>query len=189
VTGALPTRVVAAQARAKAAGFTLSCEPEVGHLLATLAAAVPDGGRIVELGTGTGVGTAWLVEGLGSRTDVDLVTIEKEGTTSAVARAGDWPAFVTFVVGDAIANLDDHAPYDLVFADAPAGKWWGFDRTFGALRPGGILVVDDMEAAYDDELPYHAEMKNTRDEIVGHPELMSAELAFGTGVILSVRRR
>ena len=53
-----------AQIRADQHGFPFSCEPGAGALLSSLAAAVPAEGRILELGTGAGVGLAWL-PGLG----------------------------------------------------------------------------------------------------------------------------
>ena len=51
-------------------GFTMASEPQTGSLLRTLAASKPSG-RFLELGTGTGVGTAWLLAGMdaGSRLD------------------------------------------------------------------------------------------------------------------------
>jgi predicted O-methyltransferase YrrM len=47
-----PAVVRDAQARAERAGFAMFCDDRVGELLAVLAAAVPRGGRILELGTG-----------------------------------------------------------------------------------------------------------------------------------------
>src|SRR5262249_2767374 len=41
-------------------GFSMASEPQTGSLLRTLAASKP-GGRFLELGTGTGVATAWLL--------------------------------------------------------------------------------------------------------------------------------
>ncbi|MFI5046142.1 MAG: hypothetical protein ACHQIG_03685 [Acidimicrobiia bacterium] len=61
-----------ARARARDLGFELSCEDEVGALLAALAAAVPVGSRVVELGTGAGVGLAGLAP-------VALVFADAEG--------------------------------------------------------------------------------------------------------------
>src|SRR5437762_396879 len=74
----LPELVRQALARAQRRDFAYSCEDPVGPLLAALAAAVPPGGRILELGTGTGVGTAWLVSGLRGRTDVAVRTGEPD---------------------------------------------------------------------------------------------------------------
>ena len=44
-------------------GFTMASEPKTGALLAVLAASKP-GGQFLELGTGTGLGTAWLLSGM-----------------------------------------------------------------------------------------------------------------------------
>ena len=60
----LPEPVRLAAERAERAGFTMSCDPRTGRLLAVLAAAVPANGRVLELGTGTGAGTAWITHGL-----------------------------------------------------------------------------------------------------------------------------
>ena len=60
-----PEVVEGACSRARDAGFELSCEPEVGALLSVLAASVPAGGRVLELGTGAGVGLAWVGRGRG----------------------------------------------------------------------------------------------------------------------------
>ncbi|MEU8663247.1 hypothetical protein [Actinoplanes philippinensis] len=53
----VPESVRQAQQRAGLRGFGTSCEDPAGPLLAVLAAAVPPGGRVPELGAGTG--TAW----------------------------------------------------------------------------------------------------------------------------------
>ena len=62
----MPALVAAATDRARSAGFPLSCEPAVGQLLA---AHLPAGARVLELGTGAGVGTAWIASGLLPRDD------------------------------------------------------------------------------------------------------------------------
>ncbi len=64
----MPALVAAATGRARSAGFQFSSEPAVGQLLAVLAAHLPAGARVLELGTGTGVGTAWIPCGLLPRT-------------------------------------------------------------------------------------------------------------------------
>jgi predicted O-methyltransferase YrrM len=104
----------------------------------------------------------------------------------AVARSGDWPPFVRFVTADALDVLEPDR-FDLLFADAPAGKWWGSRRTVAALRPGGLLVVDDMAAAHTPGAEWHEELARAREKILGHPELVASELRFGSDVILAVR--
>ena len=55
-----PAALSRIEARAAALGFDMSSDPKVGALLATLAASKPRG-RSLELGTGAGVGAAWLL--------------------------------------------------------------------------------------------------------------------------------
>ena len=44
----------------------------------------------------------------------------------------------------ALEMLDSAGQFDLIFADAQGGKWDGLDRAIAALRPHGLLIVDDM---------------------------------------------
>jgi len=53
-------------------GFKMASEPQIGSLLRTLAASKP-GGRLLELGTGTGVGTAWLLDGMDAAARLETV--------------------------------------------------------------------------------------------------------------------
>lgn len=188
-TGApLPEPVRLATERAERAGFAMSCDPGTGSLLAVLAAAVPANGRVLELGTGTGVGTAWITHGLGGRGDVEVVTVEIDEATAATAAQYPWPSWVRLVTGDAVEVTRAAGSFDLIFADAPGGKWQGLDTTVAALRPGAHLLVDDMTPAEfaDDR---HARITSeVRARLLGHPDLTSVEIAWSTGLILSTRR-
>jgi predicted O-methyltransferase YrrM len=168
--------------RAEAAGFTISSEPPAGALLAVLSAAVPPGGRILEIGTGAGVGLAWLIEGLGGRTDVEVRSVEQDAARAAQAATGDWPANVSLHQGDVLEILGTLGSFDLIFADAEGGKWHGLDRTIAALAPGGHLLVDDMAAD-------HEQTVRVRETLLAHPDLTAVELDCGTGPILATRNR
>ena len=62
----------------KAIGFDMASESRVGALLAVLAASKP-GGRLLELGTGTGHGTAWLLSGMDETSTLDTVDHRRQG--------------------------------------------------------------------------------------------------------------
>ena len=152
-----------------------------------LCAHLPAGARVLELGTGTGVGTAWIVSGLLPRTDVTVITVEKDRQTAALAAHLDWPAFVELRRGDALEVLAEAGTFDLIFADAQGGKWEGLDRTIAGLRPHGMLVVDDMTLAPDWTTGQHAQQIRVRQALLTSPLLTSIELRHGSGVILSSR--
>lgn len=184
-----PKRVTAALERARENGFSYSCEPLIGRLLATLAAAVPEGGRILELGTGVGVGTAWLVEGLGERDDTCLVTVEHDAETAALAARSDWPRWVEPRIGDAERLLPELGGFDLIFADAEGGKWSGLDLTLAALRPGGVLLVDDMELSRYERADHRAIVEGIRNTLTSDPRLVAVDAVAAGGFILATRSR
>ena len=139
-----PSLVRGAHAAALESGFEYSCDDRVGHLLAVLAAAVPPGGRILELGTGAGVGTAWIVHGLKDRLDVAVVTIEADPAVAVVAQSQSWPVCVEFVIGDAVEMLPTVGHFDLVFADAPGGKWDRLDLSIPVETMAQARTIDEL---------------------------------------------
>jgi predicted O-methyltransferase YrrM len=185
---ALPPLVAAATSRSAAASFPFSCDAAVGQLLAVIAAQLPPGSRVLELGTGVGVGTAWIVSGLLPRTDVTVVTIEKDPQRAALAAQGEWPDFVVLRVADALDVLAGGDSFDLIFADAQGGKWEGLDRTIAALSPHGLLMVDDMTPVPGWTGEQHTMQDRVRRVLLASPLLMSVELGHGSGVVLAARR-
>jgi len=184
----LPPIVVEARRRAEATGFVLSSEPDVGTLLACLAASVGAGGRILEIGTGVGCGLAWLVHGLGARTDVEVVTVDIDDRLQARPGAEAWPAYVRFELGDGAVLVARLGTFDLIFADAPSGKTTGLSGTINALRSGGTLVVDDMDVTTHNEAGLRNDLTRVRERLLGDRRLVCAELAFSSGVVVAVRR-
>ena len=184
----LPDRVVAAHERAVATGFNLACEVGVGRLLAALSAAVPDGGRILEIGTGVGVGLAWFVHGLGERRDVEVVTVELDREIQETARSVPWPPWVRFESGDGAEVVGGLGEFDLIFPDAPGGKIFKLHRTVAALRHGGLLVVDDMDLSRHDDEDLRVALADVRQRLIGDVQLVCAELAYSSGVIVAVKR-
>ena len=183
-----PSGVTAAHARAEAAGFPLSCEDVAGAMLSALAAAVPEGGRILELGTGAGVGLAWLVHGVGVRQDVEIISVDLDPKTQAVARATSWPGCVQFELGDGAERVGALGQFDLIFADAPGGKLTNLEGTIAALRPTGLLLVDDMDLSRHEDPELRRLLSGVRGFLMTHSDLVSVELDAGSGLLLSTRR-
>jgi demethylmenaquinone methyltransferase/2-methoxy-6-polyprenyl-1,4-benzoquinol methylase len=189
MTPDLPPLVAQANDRADVAGFVLSSEPGVGALLAAMAAAVPPRGRILELGTGAGVGLAWLVHGLGSRDDVELITVDTNAQMQSQVQQTMWPVPVSFVLGDGAVVANQLGRFHLIFADAPGGKIVKLQRTIDALEPGGVLVVDDMELSlHDHDPPLRDALALVRERLLSNDRLVCAELDFSSGVVVAVKR-
>jgi demethylmenaquinone methyltransferase/2-methoxy-6-polyprenyl-1,4-benzoquinol methylase len=184
----VPERVEQARRRARGLGFELSSEPGVGALLAVLAAASPRRARICELGTGAGVGLAWIVHGLGDREDARLYTVDTDQQLLATVAVAGWPEYVEFACADGAEAVRTLAPLDLVFADAPGGKLDGLDVTVAALAPGGVLVVDDMDPARHADVGHRKAIEAVRTRLLSDPALVAAELTFASGVTVATKR-
>ena len=80
-----PPAVVKELAQAAATfGFTMSSDQLTGSLLRTLVASKP-AGEILELGTGVGMGMAWLLAGMDP--GAHLTTVDRNEETTAIARS------------------------------------------------------------------------------------------------------
>ncbi len=171
-----------------ALGFQLACESAVGALLRTLAASKP-GGTLLELGTGTGMGTAWLLDGMSA--DARLVSVDNDPRVIAVARrhlAAD--PRVTFHSEDAAALLGrlPHGGLDLIFADAWPGKYSHLDLALRLLRPGGLYIVDDMAPQADWPDDHRRAAERLSAALEKRPDLIVTRINWSSGVIIAARR-
>lgn len=169
-------------------GFTMTSERKVGALLAVLAASKP-GGRLLELGTGTGHGTAWLLAGMDAAST--LATVDTDPQVVAVAqhhlRADER---VTFHVMDGAAFLDAAAGrrFDLIYADAWPGKFSHLDQALSVLRPGGFYVIDDLLPQPNWPEGHAPKVPALIENIERRPEFATVRLAWASGLMLVVRK-
>jgi predicted O-methyltransferase YrrM len=161
----LPPLVAQALALAERTGFTRSCSVETGRLLRVLAGQ-RGRARVAEIGTGCGVGSAWILSGLPP--EVPFVTVELDAERAAAAAellAADEQARV--LPGDWRDVLPAEAPFDLLFADGGRSK--EHEELTGLLAPGGTLVLDDLT-------PGRAGPDPVRELWLSHPRVASVEL-------------
>jgi predicted O-methyltransferase YrrM len=185
----VPPAVVANLLReAESLDFRLSCEPPAGSLLRVLAASKP-GGNLLELGTGVGVGTAWLLDGLcpGGR----LTSVDSDGRVQEVARRflGGDPrvAFHTEDAGPLLGGLREGS-FDLIFADAWPGKFSHLDEALRLLRPGGLYVVDDLKPEPTWSGGHGDRVGRLIAGLRGRSDLVLARLDWSSGIAVATRR-
>jgi predicted O-methyltransferase YrrM len=168
--------------------FPMASEPLTGALLRTLAAAKP-AGRILELGSGTGLSTAWVLDGMDK--DSELLTIDFDDAALGVLRGAlGTDSRLTVVSGDADVFVHSLAGqrFDLIFADTWAGKYRLLAETLALLAPGGIYVIDDM-------LP-QPNWPSGHDEAAAHllaalgnnDDLVVSRLSWASGIVVATKR-
>jgi predicted O-methyltransferase YrrM len=148
-----PELVERARAAARQVGFPLTRDdpghgrgsaslPDTGRFLAVLAAGC-HGGRIAELGTGVGIGTAWMCSAMPK--DCTLVTAEIDPVrAAAAAEVLSADSRVQVLAGDASTVLAPFRPFDLIFSDGGMRDAGAFRALVGWLKPGGRIVMDDV---------------------------------------------
>lgn len=105
---------------------------------------------VVEIGTGSGVGALWVLEGMlinGTLTSIDDEMEHSNAAKIAFTSAGIAPArfrLITNPVMDVMTKLADRA-YDLViFRHNPEDLPFAITQAHRILRSGGVFVIDNF---------------------------------------------
>ena len=179
----------------KKLGFEMASARRTGALLRTLAASKP-GGRLLELGTGTGLSSAWILDGMDATASLD--SLDNDGDAQAVATkylSHDRRLTLHLSDGDEfIKSLTAGARrFDFIFADTWPGKLRLLDETLDLLNSGAFYVVDDMlpqpywetlDFGYD----HTAAIKDLVTTLENHASLQVTKLAWDTGLLVAVKK-
>jgi predicted O-methyltransferase YrrM len=171
----------------EACGFSMASEPKTGALVAALAASKP-AGKFLEIGTGTGLGTSWLLFGMDS--DTRLHTVDSDASVLAVAqRHLGADSRVTFCVMDG-ADYVIQSPtgiFDFIYADAWPGKYSHLEQTLSLLRPGGIYFIDDMLPQANWPEGHAAKVTKLMADLERRSDFRTVRLSWASGLMLAVR--
>lgn len=170
-------------------GFTMASDHLTGSLLRTLAA-TKIGGILLELGTGTGLATAWILDGMDAT--AKLLTMDNDETVVNVAKQylSDDSRVTFFVMdGDAFIQslLDAQQTFDLIFADTWPGKYSLLDETLSLLQPGGLYVIDDLLPQPNWPEGHEAKAAQLIATLEERTDLQITKLNWSTGLLLATR--
>ncbi|WP_418278006.1 O-methyltransferase [Isoptericola jiangsuensis] len=172
--------------------------PATGALLRVTAAAV-QARAVVEIGTGSGVASLWLLRGMapdGVLTTIDPDAAHQRAAKAAFAEEG-VPAprtrMIARTASQVLPRLADGA-YDLVLVSTePHELGTCLDAAVRLLRPGGVLALTDAllggrvtDATARDDATHDARraLAALRDD----DRLVPAMVPLGGGLLLAVRR-
>src|SRR5947207_3417650 len=176
-------------------------DAEVGALLRVLATAIA-ARRILEIGTAIGYSGIWLAGALPP--DGMLISLEMDEARAKEARDNFARAGLTdrvsVIVGDAklkIAKIG--GPFDLIFQDGAKQLYTPLlDRLVSLLRPGGLLLTDNVLWNGEVVPGFVANPRQNRDDtkaiaeynerVAAHPQLLTTIVPLRDGVSISVKR-
>ena len=172
----------------KSSGFTMASDVLTCSLLRTLATSKTSG-KFLELGTGTGLSTSWILDGMD--TGSTLTSIDNEPKLIAIAdQFLGVDSRLNLVSIDAAEwiEINKDLKFDYIFADTWHGKYLLLDEVLAMLKKGGLYIIDDM-------LPQsnwpegHAE-KATKliKNLEGRNDLVLTKQVWATGIIIATKK-
>jgi predicted O-methyltransferase YrrM len=182
----IPSQYEAIAGATKSIDFNMASDLYTGSLLKTLVASKQNA-RILELGTGSGLATSWIVDRMDENSL--LITVENNTMLLSIAQQNLKDKRIEFVLEDGYAWLKEYKgeKFDLIFADAMPGKYDLFEEAFALLNNGGFYIIDDM-------LPQpnwpegHAERVATFiHHLENRNDIVLTKLNWSTGIIIAVK--
>ena len=183
----LPARFPQLMSETTRLNFTMASDLLTGCLLRALAATKPNG-KLLELGTGTGVATAWMLDGMDET--ARLVSVEIDEVNLEVAKeflGADLRVIFVHADGGEWLSRAEPDQFDLIFADSWPGKYTHLDEALSLLKRGGLYVIDDMlpQPNWPDGHTQRA------DELISilenREDLVITKMMWSTGIIIGTK--
>ena len=183
-----PETYIAIDNATKISGFTMASDVLTCSFLRTLAASKP-GGKFLELGTGTGLSTAWILDGMDENST--LVSIDNEVKFLEIAQrflGEDNRLSLVDTDGADWVEANKNEKYDYIFADTWHGKYLMLDEVLDMLNKGGLYIIDDMlpqpnwPEGHDQKAIDLVKYLETRED------LFLTKQVWATGIIVGVKR-
>ena len=172
----------------EAYGFLQMSEISTCTLLKTLAASKP-ASKFLELGTGTGLATAWILEGMDQ--DSALISLDNDETLLSIAKENlgiDRRLTLVCTDGGEWIKKNNRQTFSFIFADTWPGKYTHLEETLGMLETGGLYIIDDMlpQANWPDgHADKVANLVNYLDE---REDLVLTKMGWASGIVIAVKK-
>ncbi|MEO6721959.1 MAG: class I SAM-dependent methyltransferase [Ferruginibacter sp.] len=169
-------------------GFTMASDVLTCSLLRTLAASKP-GGKFLELGTGTGLSTAWILDGMDN--DSSLLSIDNDPAFLDIAKRflGDDKR-LNLIASDGGEWIDNNKDlkFDYIFADTWHGKYLLLDEALSMLNKGGLYIIDDMLPQPNWPDGHQEKAIDLVKVLENRADLILTKQVWATGIIIAVTK-
>ena len=176
------------QKATEAAGFTMASDLATGSLLRTLASSKPEG-SFLELGTGTGLSTSWILEGMDQNSRLTSVDYDAAFLSIAEKYLGNDPRLdLQCTDGEDWVRVNLAKRYDYIFADTWHGKYLLLDEVLEMLNPGGFYIVDDMNPQSNWPEGHAEKAQKFIQKLESMRFLTLTKMNWSTGIIVATRK-
>lgn len=184
----LPKTYIAIDELTRSSGFTMASDVLTGSLLRTLAASKPSG-KFLELGTGTGLSTSWILDGMDD--DSTLISIDNDPLFLEIAKstlADDNRLELILADGDKWIEENRDQKFDYIFADTWHGKYLLLDEVLAMLNKEGFYIIDDMLPQPNWPEGHQEKATNLIAYLGKRKDLLLTKQVWTTGIIVAVKK-
>jgi predicted O-methyltransferase YrrM len=171
-----------------AAGFKMPSEIMTCSLLRTLAATKPSG-KFLELGTGTGLATSWILDGMDHASKLISIDNDKGLLKIAASFLGhDKRLQLVATDGEDWVVTHKNSKFDYIFADTWHGKYLMLDEVLDMVNPGGLYIIDDMIPQSNWPDGHHEKAFNLVRYLDERRDFFTTKLRWASGIIVAVKK-
>lgn len=184
----LPKTYIEIDEATRISGFTMASDVLICSLLRTLAASKPSG-KFLELGTGTGLSTSWILDGMDY--DSSLISIDNEPKFLEIAKKFlGYDKRLNLLSTDGGKWIEDnkHQKFDYIFADTWHGKYLLLDEVLSMLNKGGLYIIDDMLPQPNWPDGHQEKAIKLINYLETREDLLLAKQIWATGIIIAVKK-
>ena len=185
---AYPTAYNTINEATKLSGFTMASDVLTCSLLRTLASSKP-AGQFLELGTGTGLSTSWILDGMDERST--LTSIDNDSKFLEIAQSAlgnDKRLKLICTDGEEWVESNKNQKYDYIFADTWHGKYLLLDEVLAVLNKGGLYIIDDMLPQPNWPEGHHEKAINLVNVLELRNDLTLTKQVWASGIIVAVKK-
>ena len=172
----------------EALGFLQMSEISTCSLLKTLAATKPSG-EFLELGTGTGLATAWILDGMDEEST--LISLDNDETLLNVAKENlgiDRRLTLICTDGNEWLKRNSKMRFSFIFADTWPGKYMMLEETLAMLAPGGIYIIDDMLPQSNWPEGHAEKVAKLLSTLDARNDMVVTKMHWASGIVLVVKK-
>ena len=172
----------------EANGFTMPSEVLTCSLLKTLAATKP-GGKFLELGTGTGLATTWILDGMNEKST--LISIDNDETVLNIAKENlgvDKRLRLICTDGGEWIKKNKGQKFSFIFADTWPGKYLLLDEVLDMLEIGGIYIIDDMLPQQNWPTGHAEKAAQLIASLDERDDIILTKMGWATGIIIITKK-
>ncbi len=188
INQSLPEFYLDIQMATKEKGFTMPSDILTCSLLRSLAASKP-AGKFLELGTGTGLSTSWILDGMDENSTI--TSFDHDETLLQIAGkylGKDIRLNLVHSDGEQWIQSNKEQKFDYVFADTWHGKYLMLEEVLDMVNTGGFYIVDDMLPQSNWPAGHQEKAINFIKYLDSRSDFVVTKQLWATGLIIAVKK-